>query len=586
MNKEVIYLEPDDDITDILMKLQQAKEKVAALVPPKKATILRSAVNMKLIAKAAKESDKVAVVVTADPAILKLAMAAKIPVAKNLQSRPVVPTEESLKESEAAEQVIDENLDNNSLNSNQNSQANSKKAGGDDKNSSKTPSKASNSASKDPNAKTADELDFTEESLEKGDKNAKKGQKPNKNKKVPNFSKQRKKLIIGGVAGVLLIAILVWALVFAPAADIIVAISTASNNFSENTSFTTNMSDENVEEGKFYAEKISFEQKQEANFTATGQEDRGEKARGEVTVSKSFKPSSESEVSGISVSSGDQFVSNGKTYVATSAGSVDGWNGEGPLVCNGKKYTKISDISKISSCSLSVTVSVQALNPGEEFNTGAGSSWGSFRGATVSNPGAISGGSTRMVKIVTQSDLNKAKEEITQRDTETAKSSLYALVKDNMLAIEESYQAETSDPVASPKVGEEVADGVNPTLSVATTYSVYVVEKSKVEKFIEQKSNLGDDQRIYSYGEPYFEHFTTIDETARLKAVTETGPTVTEEEILERAKGKKVGEIQSELKDIVGVSSVEIKTSYFWVTSVPNDPNKIKVELTVEESKK
>lgn len=36
MNKEVIYLEPEDDITDILSKLQRAEQKVVALVPPKK----------------------------------------------------------------------------------------------------------------------------------------------------------------------------------------------------------------------------------------------------------------------------------------------------------------------------------------------------------------------------------------------------------------------------------------------------------------------------------------------------------------------------------------------------------------------
>ena len=70
MNKEVIYLEPEDDITDILTKLQRAKQKLVALVPPKKATMLRSAVNMKLVARAAKECKKVVVIVNADQAIL------------------------------------------------------------------------------------------------------------------------------------------------------------------------------------------------------------------------------------------------------------------------------------------------------------------------------------------------------------------------------------------------------------------------------------------------------------------------------------------------------------------------------------
>ena len=58
MNKDVIYIEPEHDITDILANIKGAKSKIVALVPPKKSTVLRSAVNFKLIAKAATKSEK------------------------------------------------------------------------------------------------------------------------------------------------------------------------------------------------------------------------------------------------------------------------------------------------------------------------------------------------------------------------------------------------------------------------------------------------------------------------------------------------------------------------------------------------
>ena len=51
MNKDVIYVEPEDDITDIILKIEKSKEKIVALVPPKKAGVFRSVVNIKLIAK-------------------------------------------------------------------------------------------------------------------------------------------------------------------------------------------------------------------------------------------------------------------------------------------------------------------------------------------------------------------------------------------------------------------------------------------------------------------------------------------------------------------------------------------------------
>jgi hypothetical protein len=46
--------------------------------------------------------------------------------------------------------------------------------------------------------------------------------------------------------------------------------------------------------------------------------------------------------------------------------------------------------------------------------------------------------------------------------------------------------------------------------------------------------------------------------------------------------GRKKGEVQSLLKSINGVSLVTVDTSFFWVTSVPNDTNKVTVDITVE----
>ena len=110
MNKDVIYIEPEDDITDIILKIENSKEKIVALVPPKKAGVFRSVVNIKLIAKAGVSSEKSVVLVTVDPSITKLAAATKLPVAKNLQSAPSVPKideEDSDDTSEKAELVED-----------------------------------------------------------------------------------------------------------------------------------------------------------------------------------------------------------------------------------------------------------------------------------------------------------------------------------------------------------------------------------------------------------------------------------------------------------------------------------------------
>jgi len=49
MNKDVIYIDVEDDVTAIIGKIKSSNEKIIALVPPKSAGILQSAVNLRLL---------------------------------------------------------------------------------------------------------------------------------------------------------------------------------------------------------------------------------------------------------------------------------------------------------------------------------------------------------------------------------------------------------------------------------------------------------------------------------------------------------------------------------------------------------
>lgn len=91
MKKDVIYIDIEDDITAIIGKVKDAGSKIVALVPPKRIGVLQSAVNLKLLQKSASERGKHVVLITSDHSLNALAAGLKIPVAKNLQSRPEVP---------------------------------------------------------------------------------------------------------------------------------------------------------------------------------------------------------------------------------------------------------------------------------------------------------------------------------------------------------------------------------------------------------------------------------------------------------------------------------------------------------------
>ncbi len=580
MNKEVIYLEPEDDITDILTKLQGAEQKLVALVPPKKATMLRNAVNMKLVARAAKECDKVAVIVTADPAIVKQAMTAQIPVAKTLQSRPVVPTKESLAESEAEEQVIDEDLTDVSK---------SEKDSLKDKKSGKIAAEGTSGASEAVKAKSSNTIDLSDGDLSDGKREGKNGQKSAKTdkngKKVPNFEQYRKWIILGAAAVILLVVFGVWAFVFAPAVKITVAMNTSSSSFSENISFTTNQAEANAAEGKFFVEKQSYVDKFEAEFVATGQEDRGDKSKGTVriayTLTAAFIKEHLNEGVTISIPANSRLVSNdnglGYHTIQDIALSWDGTIGSG------------STCTSSSSCTLSATVGIEANNSGANYDAGTKTSWStaslpslenvSVPSVTTTEP--ISGGSTKMVTVVTQADVNKAAEARNDSASADGKTTLMAQVPKDSIAIEASYTAEVGELKSSPAVGEEANGQVK--LTAETTYSIYTITSAQIDEFVKAKTELGEDQKIYSISDTYVERFTKIEEPARLKATVKTGPTVTEEDVLNRSMGRKTGEVQSLLRSINGVSSVTVTPSYFWVWSVPKNADKVTVELTVED---
>ncbi|MBR3264060.1 hypothetical protein IKF94_02415 [Candidatus Saccharibacteria bacterium] len=579
MNKDVVYIEPEDDITDIIARVKNAKQKLVALVPPKKIGVLRSAVNTKLIAKAARSSGKVVVIVTTDSSLVKLAATAQIPVAKNLQSRPKLPSEIISAEKTNGEQFINEKDYDDEIDPEE--ALNPPKSA--------TPVKNQHSNVQSANAKTIDQeitSDDIEKDEEKGSKSDKNGKKDKKGV-IPTLEKYRKWIIIGAAAFVVLVGFLVWAFVFAPAADIAVSIRTTANNFSENVSFITKPGSENATSGVFLLEQKKVEKTSSVEFTATGQKDIGEKATGTIMVGAYLNADTEGVP--LRIVDGVKFTYGNLSYTVTAGASVS--YPESDASCENASTGRVSR----DGCLQTAKVTVQADQSGTDSNIGThDSGWntnadlGMTKSVSIYNSAAFTGGTSNIVTVVSDTDFNNAKEKLENVGREDGKAELVKAFGDDMIVIEASLEVSTSDPKSTPAVGEEVKSGVTPKIEATTTYTMFAVDMTKVEEFIKEKttSSVASDQRIYAINKPFFENFTKQNDstyTAKLKSATQTGPKVTEEDILEKSKGKKNGEVTSILKSINGVSSVKITPSFPWVNSVPNDPNKITIELKVEE---
>ncbi len=587
MNKDVVYIEPEDDITDIISKIKSAKNKIVALVPPKKAGVLRSIVNFKLIAKTAAQHEKTIVLISTDEGLMKFAASVKMPVAKSLNSKPQLSVDDA---DEFGEDEDDDLIEDDTPKE-------------EIKGSDKKDSKDSHKKESIPAKKVASKADMEisdEDELAEDESSDKKASKKKNNKNVPNFKKYQKQIIAGGLAAIILVVVLIWAFAIAPAAKVIVTVSTASKNFSENITFVTKEDKADVENGVFYAVEQTIEKTDSIDFEATGEVDKGAKASGSIVLKRtspiaveSIDDNFEPVFKSITVPAGATFTYNGLKYVSTTAVTLKApTSSQIGKPCKNKQCNLTQDIT--------AEVNVVAAENGEKYNMSAsnnGNGWSlSVSGVTVSNSKEMTGGSSKIVKVVSEDDIANAEENLDASGESDVKSELKEKFGSEYILIDSSFNANSGTPSASPALNEEVANDVKPKLVKKTKYTIYAINRSDVASFIEAtvKGKLGDDtQKVYTTGadedaektKAFFESYKNNDGkmTAKLKSTVQTGPNITEEMISEKALGKKKNELKSSLGSINGVKSVNVETSGFWVTTIPNDPNKVEIEIKVED---
>lgn len=540
-NKDVIYIDVEDDITAIIGKVKAAKKKIVALVPPKRTGVLQSAVNLRLLARAADSADKRLVLITGNAALSSLAASAEIPVAKNLHSRPELAKPISANDDD--DDVID----------------------GDD-----VPvgdhAKNTGSESKDDTielpADSIKGLDIDGEATPLPAKDSADKPEPKSRSKrgiaVPDFGSFRKKLIIGVGAGVLLIIFLIWAMVIAPRATVVVSAKTTGQFLTTPVTLGTDLTTD-VDKATLKVTKETEKDTQTVEFEATGTKDVGEKAQGTVKFSTGFI--------------GDL----GKTIPANTTLTAS----------NGLAYLTTQSVTITISNYQGATVGMVAAGSGTKYN-GASGSMSGVPSNTISAQivGTTSGGTEKIIKVVSQADFDKAKEQLADAKSDEAKKKLKDKFDKSDVIIESSFTSKGGDPQSSPAIGQEASDG-KAKLTSEVTYTLSAVAKDELDAYLDEAfDNMltsKDSQRVYDNGlkSVAFDDFVSSDQkdTATLTATAQVGPKINDDNIKQQAKGKRSGEVMADIKGIDGVSDVEVKLSPFWVTGVPDDVKKITIEF-------
>ncbi len=550
MQKDVIYIDTEDDITNIIGKVKDSEGKVVALVPPKRIGAIQSAVNLKLVHRAAEQADKHLVVVTNNAALTALAGSAGIPVAKNLQSKPEMPVVNEL-------DPEDDVIDGNALPVGEHI-----KLGG-----------MAVEELDDPAAPVVDDATVVgvgaalaknaKEKIGIG-KGAIAATTAHARTKVPNFDSFRKKLFIGGVALVALIAFLVWALVFAPTANIVITAKTSPSALSTQVSVGTNLTT-SLQAGTIKAISKTSTQDVSTPFTPTGQQNIGKVATGTVTLD----PTVATKLT----------VYGGQSVTIPAGSSVQ---------YNSLSFTTDAPVTFSDSNRGATNVSVTATQSGASYNGVSGAATTSPNGTNATFV-STSGGTDQTVAVVQQSDVDAAMGGLqTNSATSQAKAALVKQVGSNYIVIDGTFAADTSAVKPSPAVGQQSPDG-KATLAGTITYSILAVPRTEAQTYLNayfaQQIDGRQNQKVYDNGIGSLAFSTPVaNQGGYLVTATATGkigPTIDATAVKNYAKGKKSGEIKAYVEAINGVNSANVTFSPFWVTTAPSNTSKITVQFNL-----
>lgn len=565
-SKDVIYIDVDDEITAIIDKVENSKEKVVALVLPKRAASLQSIVNMKLLKRSADAAGKNPVLITSEAALMPLAGAAGLHVAKNLQSAPEVPSGPAgAAHAKAAEEPAEE------LEQDANDSENTDEEdlpGKIDYSSRSVGALAA--AHEAENPETIDLDDEDEAAKDEPKPKAAKAPKDKKNK-VPNFDRFRLLLGLGILGVIALIVFIILAIFVLPKAT--VTLTTASEPVSANFNLTANTATTSLDsaKGDIPAKLESSDQMSSQQVTATGQQNNGQKASGTVTMTtQECAPNLGSTPD--NVPSGTGITSQGVSFI-TQEKATFAFSGFGSGSC--ANYT-------------SNGVDITAVSGGWKYNLSSATF--SVRSG-VSASGSTSGGTDDVVTVLSQSDVDNASQKLTSGSSgsDFTKSFESQLAAKGEYVLTSTLKAGSPNINASPAVGQP-ASTANVTIKV--TYTVLTVKKTDLSQAIEDKlASQIDKTKQKLNGNFLNDADITVasqssQNTADLSVNEDTTavPIIDVATVKKQAAGKKSGDIQSALSGWAGVKKVDVKLSPFWVSKAPSKTSKIKVVLTEAKS--
>jgi hypothetical protein len=395
--------------------------------------------------------------------------------------------------------------------------------------------------------------------------------KDGKTPKVPNFSNLRKRAL--WLTG--LIAIVVGYMVgmyFWSSGSVTIYANGARSDIDTTFVVDTSLTKTDISTNVLAGSNLTTSHNLSTTFVPTGSQNIGTKANGTMTVTNN---------SGVeqSLAVGTRFVApDGNVFLSTSAITIPAATA---TVTGGGQVVKTPGTQ---------TVGVTASQAGDNYNEAAGQAYtipglGSQILVTAKG-GQMSGGTTKTVQVVTQSDVDTAVAAAVSGDKSSAQKTLEGKVAKGDVGLTSSLLATPSVITSNPAVNGQ---GSQATLTMTINYTMTSVNQQDYTKVIEsiEQKQLGAGNQIYDNGIAKANvtagTVTGTRQTFHFITTASGGPSFDTAAIAKAMRGMKYSDATGYATGLPGVAKATVTLSPAWSTSMPHIANHIKVNVTISQ---
>jgi predicted transcriptional regulator YdeE len=468
---EIIYLEPDDDITGVIGRIKEIAPNSVALVIPRGGNIAQSIVNLKLLKREIEKINKSVSLVANDKISKNLASQVGIAVYSTVQeakaARPAVPAA-------ASAGAFGESIKINRYNKEEDSLAeqNTEPEIGDAVIEDPTEEEPEHTVVETPE-ETASESSHdvppppvhAERPVKHIGTHAQVNAPTGSKFRAKNVSSRKKPIII--IASIVLLAALATSVVILPKADASIVLKTESIKADPTVIIDKNIVAIDTKAGTIPGTLVSAEDELTKEYSASGTKNAGTKATGQVV----FYNYDYQDTNPKSISAGTTLVASGKNFITAAAVTV-----------SGASATIVQGAVKVTP-SVSSKVTITANDAGEDYNLAAGrfdiSGYSSAQKQLVyaQSDAALSGGTTKKITVVSDADLKKAKDETqAELDQRIISTIIGKESKDNKKIINSQVKITNNSADGSKKSGDE-----------AGTFTYKIVAKGETLAYTESQ---------------------------------------------------------------------------------------------------